>query len=228
VTRRPEHAEPAPIDGLLAETMEGVRRNLTIVPAGTLAPVEDPAAELLARWERLCPSRWHSASLDTLPADLRRDLAPWLERLASRGDPGNLLLSGKIGVGKTWAAFALARVALGRMTVRFASVSALLDSLRPDGDGLLSWYTNAGLLILDDLGAERLTDWGVEQLYLIVNDRWMHCRPIVATSNLSPDQIAERIGGRTWDRFRDGAEAVGIAGESRRRSLAEAEGGRPA
>ena len=42
------------------------------------------------------------------------------------------------------------------------------------------------LLVLDDLGAERQTDWVLEQLYSLVNERWQDQRSIVVTSNV-PD-----------------------------------------
>jgi DNA replication protein DnaC len=218
VTRQPQHAEPEPVGDPLARALERMRRTFITVPDGTLGTEQGRAAVKQARWERLCPQRWRAATFDTLDPAVRRGASAWLGRLTrDPANAGNLILLGKVGTGKTWAALALARVALERMAVRFAPVPALLDSLRPDGDGFLSWYTRAGLLVLDDLGAERLTDWGAEQLYLVVNDRWMHQRPIVATSNLDPDQIAERVGARTWDRLRDGATAVAIAGTSRRR-----------
>lgn len=42
------------------------------------------------------------------------------------------------------------------------------------------------LLVLDDFGAERATDWACEQLFQIVNTRYSHERPTVITSNLAP------------------------------------------
>jgi hypothetical protein len=222
VTGRPAHAKPEPLAGSLEAALERLRHKLQIVPAGTLDDPRSPEVELRERWRRLCPPRWRAATLESLDVTLRRDTSAWLDRL--RADPtgaGNLLLLGAVGVGKTWAALALAHAALPCMTARFAPVPALLEGLRPDGGGRLDWYIRTGLLILDDLGAERLTDWGAEQLHLIVNGRWMHQRPIVATSNLDRDQIAAAVGARTWDRLRDGATAVALAGASRRRPRGE-------
>ena len=51
------------------------------------------------------------------------------------------------------------------------------------------------LLHLDDLGAERRTEWVLEQLYSIVNERWQDQRAIVVTTNLqSLDELREQIG----------------------------------
>lgn len=41
----------------------------------------------------------------------------------------------------------------------------------------------APFLVLDDLGAERLTDWAAERLYLVVNHRYLHRLQTVATTN---------------------------------------------
>ncbi len=57
------------------------------------------------------------------------------------------------------------------------------------------------LLHIDDLGAENRTDWVLEQLYSIVNARYESERAIVATTNLMPDELTERLGARTVSRL---------------------------
>src|SRR3712207_8988792 len=49
------------------------------------------------------------------------------------------------------------------------------------------------LLHLDDLGAERRTEWVLEQLYSIVNERWQNERSIVVTTNLLEDRKSTRL-----------------------------------
>ena len=58
------------------------------------------------------------------------------------------------------------------------------------------------LLHLDDLGAERRTDWVLEQLYSVVNERWQDERSIVITTNITDlDELREEIGARTVSRL---------------------------
>jgi DNA replication protein DnaC len=57
------------------------------------------------------------------------------------------------------------------------------------------------LLHLDDLGAERRTDWVLEQLYSIVNERWQNQRSITVTTNMSLDNLREQVGRRTVSRL---------------------------
>jgi DNA replication protein DnaC len=65
------------------------------------------------------------------------------------------------------------------------------------------------LLHLDDLGAEKRTDWVIEQLYSIVNERWQDQRSIVVTTNLLDlDELREQLGPRTVSRL---AEMCGTA-----------------
>ena len=55
---------------------------------------------------------------------------------------------------------------------------------------------------LDDLGAEKRTEWVLEQLYSIVNERWQDERSIVVTTNISDlDELREQIGARTVSRL---------------------------
>ena len=58
------------------------------------------------------------------------------------------------------------------------------------------------VLQLDDLGAEKRTDWVLEQLYAIVNERWQDERSIVVTTNITDmDQLREQVGARTVSRL---------------------------
>jgi DNA replication protein DnaC len=59
------------------------------------------------------------------------------------------------------------------------------------------------LLHLDDLGAEKPTEWVLEQLYSIVNERWQNERSIVVTSNPGIDELRAQIGQRTVSRLEE-------------------------
>jgi DNA replication protein DnaC len=115
-----------------------------------------------------------------------------------------------VGTGKTTLAMLVSKAALaaGR-SVAIYSLPRLLNLLREaiDSPGgmldLLDRLTAVDLLHLDDLGAEYRTDWVLEQLYSIVNARYEAKRAIVATSNLMPDKLSERLGARTVSRLEE-------------------------
>lgn len=189
--------------------------------------------QAVKEWANLVPVRFHGATDETLADETLVAFQQWIAQ-----EPlTNVLVLGPVGTGKTHAALAFARwqYVHHAMSVEFAPVVRLLDNLRPGaperqtpggiegwGNHIQPWadfYCNVELLVLDDLGGEKPSEWTAERLYLIVNDRWLNQRPTIATTNLSPGDLREAIGERTYDRLRDGAVALQLGGESRRSPL---------
>jgi DNA replication protein DnaC len=170
-------------------------------------------------WAGLIPGRFQDARLEELacePATIAT-LRDWAESPAGR----NLMLVGPIGVGKTIAAIAAVRPLhdAGR-SVRFVPLVELFDELRPDGPpGALARTVSVDVLVIDDLGSEKATDWTAERLYALVNRRWLEERPTVATTDLEPDLLKATIGERTYSRLvGNDAVAVRLSGPDRRRT----------
>ena len=169
-------------------------------------------------WARAIPSRFVHAELTQLgdqPAVVRDGLADWAGAHSGR----NQLLLGPVGVGKSHAAVAACREHHQRgAEVVFLPVVELLDQLRPGGpEGAMENLAHADLLVLDDLGSERATDWTAERLYALVNRRWLEERPIVATTNLEPDPLRTAVGERVFSRLVHDAVVVRLTGKDRRR-----------
>jgi DNA replication protein DnaC len=111
-----------------------------------------------------------------------------------------LWFDGPVGTGKTSLAILVAKAArdAGR-SYAFYTVPRLLADIRRTYDrdasdsyvSLMRRLFSVDLLVLDDLGAERQTEWVVEQLYSVVNERWQDQRSIVVTTNIpDPDRRA--------------------------------------
>ncbi len=151
------------------------------------------------------------------------------------GQGRNLLTLGPVGVGKTRAAVAACRrshFSHGK-AVEFVPVTEMLTTLRQEmnggpGGNLARWM-RVDLLILDDLGAERPTEWTAEQLYSLVNRRWLEELPTIATTNLPPTRksagdgyeghtLEEVLGDRMFSRLVGGAALVRLSGPDRRRT----------
>jgi DNA replication protein DnaC len=167
--------------------------------------------------------RWidHEAAPLFWPADLDRighDQHGVHLRAYAHGDTRNLLLAGPVGTGKSYAAWALAHHFVAReQKVMFRSVPRLMLDMRPDGDeGAFDRACEADVLVLDDLGAARPTEWASEQMYAIVEERCSYQRRTIVTTNLAYDQLAERWGGPVMDRLRDKAIVLDLIGKSRR------------
>ena len=118
-----------------------------------------------------------------------------------------------MGTGKSHLAVAILYKANRRGL--FVNVPMLLKRLRDyyRGEGLKEYALTGELfeipvLVLDDLGAERMTGWVEETLYLIINERYMQRRPTIITTNKSvregdpanPDLLMDWIGERAFDR----------------------------
>ena len=85
----------------------------------------------------------------------------------------------------------------------FAQIRRTYDS-EPGGDSYLSFFerlTSVDLLHIDDLGAEKRSDWVLEQLYALVNERYETQRSILITTNLKETELLEQIGERTVSRL---------------------------
>jgi DNA replication protein DnaC len=77
------------------------------------------------------------------------------------------------------------------------------------------------LLHVDDVGAERSSEWVLEQLYAIVNARYEDERSMVITTNLSQERLEEQIGKRTVSRLKEMCEPVPLYGEDARALFGE-------
>jgi DNA replication protein DnaC len=180
------------------------------------------------------PRRYQGVSFDRPPVSDIARTAPEQIRSVRRYvyaideniDAGRgLWIQGSVGTGKTTLAMLVSKAALdaGR-SVAIYSLPRLLNLLREsiDSEGglldLLDRLTAVDLLHIDDLGAENRTDWVLEQLYSIVNARYEAERPIVATTNLMPDELSERLGPRTVSRLVEiCGDLIPLDGEDKRR-----------
>lgn len=83
---------------------------------------------------------------------------------------------------------------------------------------VLDKYSNAGLLFLDDIGAEKTTDWSLQTLYLLIDRRYRDMLRTIISSNLTLDELAEKLDDRIASRIAGMCEIVEIKGKDRRLS----------
>ena len=79
----------------------------------------------------------------------------------------------------------------------FVAVPTFLDELRSSirrdqADDRLAELFEPALVVLDDLGREKASDWVVERLYVLLNERYNRCLATLVTTNFTPEQLAAR------------------------------------
>jgi DNA replication protein DnaC len=154
------------------------------------------------RGRPLAPLVWGG---ETFPVDVQhKALAQALadaERYAE-APRGWLYLCGPCGAGKSHLAAAIAhQLAVGGWGVAYASVPELLRFVRRGfshgaADERLDALMQIDTLILDDLGAEYLTPWAAEQLFLVLNVRYLTDRATILTSNDRLEALPTRLTSR--------------------------------
>ena len=139
-----------------------------------------------------------------------------------------LLFIGPPGIGKTHVAVAVLReVVLKGMRGVYYDTRSLLSAIRSTYNpvtraseaDVLEEVMRAELLVLDDLGAERLTDWVEETMHLVVNTRYNEKRPTVFTTNYQDvagdgkgQALVERVTDRLLSRLREMCEFLEYEG----------------
>lgn len=163
------------------------------------------------------PKRFRGVSFDRKPiCDLDpfvlRPVRAFVEDIEANVEAGRgLWFTGDVGTGKTSLAMLVSQASekVGR-SVAVYPVTRLLAEIRDTYDSdsrgsymdLFRRLCSVDLLHLDDLGAEKRTDWVLEQLYAIVNERWQDERSILVTTNiLDLDELREQVGARTVSRL---------------------------
>jgi DNA replication protein DnaC len=183
------------------------------------------------------PPRYRGVSFDRPPvSDMARDLetkaavgevSRFIDELDDRLTAGRgLWLFGDTGTGKTTLAMLVSKAALeSGHSVAIYSLPKLLARIRrtydsePGGDSYLAFFerlTSVDLLHIDDLGAEKRSDWVLEQLYALINERYEAQRSVLVTTNLPHEALEDQIGGRTVSRLNQMCDEIAFFGADRR------------
>lgn len=228
------------VKNLVEEIMK--RRSASAPDAGEVAEPPGAADDPYTRAETIkaaseyadkhIPARYAAAVADDpdviawLQTLLDRAITDSIRRLAPSVQSGpSLLILGPTGVGKTHQAFGVLRM-LSTTGVRCAwkacTAADLYARLRPrhgvDSETEFRAVADAPLLLVDDLGAAKGSEWVEEVNYRLINWRYERVLPTLFTSNVPPRELSSSLGERVASRLIEMASRVVLEGSDRRRA----------
>lgn len=163
---------------------------------------ERQARERIARIKRLKTAGFTDADMAkyTFEADQRKDSREskvcyqYATKFAKRVKDGKgLILLGGVGCGKTFMACAIANYVMDRLypalATNFTRIANNVQEHFEDRAEYMRSFSDYALLVIDDLGAERKSEYMNEIVYSVIDDRYRAGLPMIITTNMTLEQL---------------------------------------
>ena len=138
------------------------------------------------------------------------------------------LLWGGVGTGKSFFAGCIANALMEQeVSVRMTNFALVLNDLTASFEGrneYIARLCRAALLIIDDFGMERGTEYGLEQVYNVIDSRYRSGRPLIVTTNLPLNDLQnpqDTAHARIYDRLLAMCAPIRFTGENFRKQTAQ-------
>ena len=126
----------------------------------------------------------------------------YIEKNKVNMQANGLIITGESGVGKTHLAAAIANklieaekiVLMGRLTTLLDMIKETFRDNTKSENELIELYSNVDMIVIDDLGTERISGWALEKLYTIIQNRCENGLPIIITTRFNKNGLIERFG----------------------------------
>ena len=135
-----------------------------------------------------------------------------------------------MGTGKSFFAGCIANALIERdISVLMTNIPSILNQLTgmfaENRAAFISALDDYSLLILDDLGVERNTEYALEQMFLVIDSRYRSRKPLIVTTNLKLEEIKnppDLAHARIYDRIMERCAPVLFSGKNFREEKAAA------
>lgn len=123
------------------------------------------------------------------------------EKCINKNQKNGLIITGKSGVGKTHLATAILNkltekdmlVLMGRLILLLDVIKDTFKDFSSREKDIIELYSKVDMLIIDDLGTERISSWALEKLYTIIENRNENKLPILVTTRFNKENLLDRF-----------------------------------
>lgn len=123
------------------------------------------------------------------------------EKCINKNQKNGLIITGKSGVGKTHLATAILNkltekdmlVLMGRLILLLDVIKDTFKDFSSKEKDIIELYSKVDMLIIDDLGTERISSWALEKLYTIIENRNENKLPIIVTTRFNKAGLLDRF-----------------------------------
>jgi len=125
----------------------------------------------------------------------------YIDKCITKIENKGLIITGESGVGKTHLVASIANkliendkiVLMGRLTTLLDMIKETFRDNTKSENELIEIYSNVDMMIIDDLGTEKISQWALEKLYTIIQNRNENGLPIIITTRFDKEGLIERF-----------------------------------
>ena len=123
------------------------------------------------------------------------------KKCINKNQKNGLIITGKSGVGKTHLATSILNkltekdmlVLMGRLILLLDVIKDTFKDFSSKEKDIIELYSKVDMLIIDDLGTERISSWALEKLYTIIENRNENKLPIIVTTKFNKESLLDRF-----------------------------------
>ena len=150
------------------------------------------------KFQNLNFENFNSNSENELAIAIDKD---YVNKNITSANTNGLIIMGESGVGKTHLAASIANkliendkiVLMGRLTTLLDMIKETFKDNTKSENELIELYSNVDMIIIDDLGTEKISNWALEKLYTIIENRNENRLPIIITTRFDKQGLIERF-----------------------------------
>ena len=150
------------------------------------------------KFQNLNFENFNSNSENELAIAIAKD---YVNKNVTSANVNGLIIMGESGVGKTHLAASIANrliendkiVLMGRLTTLLDMIKETFNDNTKSENELIELYSNIDMIIIDDLGTEKISNWALEKLYTIIENRNENSLPIIITTRFDKQGLIERF-----------------------------------